>query len=64
MAGEQIDYTMWFRITVWGRQAELASEYLAKGRQVYIAGRLRQEGYIDREGNPRTSLGGMRSYRR
>jgi single-strand DNA-binding protein len=56
MAGEQIDHTTWFRITVWGRQAELASEYLAKGRQVYIAGRLRQEWYIDREGNPRTSL--------
>jgi single-strand DNA-binding protein len=56
MAGEQTDHTTWFRITVWGRQAEFASEYLAKGRPIYIEGRLRQEGYIDREGNSRTSL--------
>jgi len=54
--GESEDRTTWFRVTVWGRQAELAHEYLSKGRQVYIEGRLRQEEYIDREGNPRTSL--------
>lgn len=55
-AGESEDRTTWFRVTVWGRQAELVHEYLAKGRQVYIEGRLRQEEYIDREGNARTSL--------
>src|SRR5262249_5729120 len=38
------------------RQAELANEYLAKGRQIYIEGRLRQEEYTDREGNRRVSL--------
>src|SRR5437868_1829823 len=48
--------TTWFRVTTWGRQAELASEYLSKGRQVYIEGRLRLDEYVDREGQTRTSL--------
>jgi single-strand DNA-binding protein len=42
-------------VTAWGRQAEVANEYLAKGRQVYVEGRLRLEEYTDREGNPRLS---------
>jgi single-strand DNA-binding protein len=54
-SGEPEEHTTWFRITVWGRQAELANEYLARGRQVYIEGRLRLEEYTDREGNPRIS---------
>lgn len=54
-AGEAEEHTTWFRVTVWGRQAELANEYLGKGRQVYIEGRLRLEEYADREGNPRIS---------
>ena len=53
--GEQEEHTIWFRVAAWGRQAELAAEYLAKGRQVYVEGRLRLEEYTDREGNPRTS---------
>lgn len=55
-AGEAQDITTWFRVSIWGRQAELANQYLAKGRQVYIEGRLRQEEYTDRDGNRRTSL--------
>jgi single-strand DNA-binding protein len=55
-AGEMQDHTTWFRITAWGRQAEVANQYLAKGKQVYIEGRLRQEEYTDREGKVRTSL--------
>jgi single-strand DNA-binding protein len=53
--GEQEEHTIWFRVAAWGRQAELAAEYLAKGRQVYVEGRLRLEQYTDRDGNPRTS---------
>jgi single-strand DNA-binding protein len=53
--GESEEHTTWFRVTVWGRQAELANEYLGKGRQVYVEGRLRLEEYADREGNPRIS---------
>jgi single-strand DNA-binding protein len=52
---EAEEITTWFRVTTWGRQAELASEYLSKGRQVYIEGRLRLEEYIDREGHTRIS---------
>ena len=54
--GEYEDQTTWFRVTVWNRQAELANEYLAKGRQVYVEGRLRMEEYTDKEGQKRVSL--------
>src|SRR5687768_9761816 len=54
--GEMQDHTTWFRVTLWNRQAETASQYLAKGRQVYIEGRLRVEEYVDRDGKPRQSL--------
>ena len=55
-SGEMQDQTTWFRVTLWGRQAETASQYLTKGRQVYIEGRLRVEEYTDRDGKPRHSL--------
>ncbi len=55
VTGEMEEHTTWFRVTAWGRQAELANEYLAKGRQVYIEGRLRLEEYTDREGQKRFS---------
>jgi single-strand DNA-binding protein len=54
-AGQPEEHTTWFRVTVWGRQAELANEYLSRGRQVYVEGRLRLEEYTNREGNPRIS---------
>jgi single-strand DNA-binding protein len=43
-------------VTLWRRQAEVASQYLTKGRQVYIEGRLSMTEYQDRDGNTRTSL--------
>jgi len=54
--GEYEDHTTWFRVTVWRRQAEIANQYLSKGKQVYVEGRLRQAEYVDREGNQRTTL--------
>ncbi len=39
-SGEQQDVTTWFRVTVWGKQAETVSKYLTKGRSVYVEGRL------------------------
>lgn len=48
--------TTWFRITTWRRQAEIANQYLTKGKQVYIEGRLRTNVYTDKDGNQRTSL--------
>lgn len=55
-SGETQDMTTWFRVTLWGRQAETASQYLAKGRTVYIEGRIRTEEWTDRDGKTRTTL--------
>jgi single-strand DNA-binding protein len=55
-AGDFTDVTTWFRVTLWGRQAETAQQYLTKGRPVYIEGRLRVEEYTDKEGKQRHSL--------
>ncbi len=55
-SGEFQNIATWFKVTLWGNQAETASKYLAKGRQVYIEGRLRIEEWTDRDNNPRQSL--------
>ncbi|HZS48150.1 MAG TPA: single-stranded DNA-binding protein [Blastocatellia bacterium] len=55
-SGDQQDVTTWFRVTFWGKQAEIASQYLSKGKQVYVEGRLSQREWTDRDGNKRTSL--------
>jgi single-strand DNA-binding protein len=54
--GEMQDHTTWFRVTLWGRQAETASQYLTKGRPIYIEGRLRVEEWTDRDGKARYTL--------
>lgn len=54
--GEEQSITTWFRVTLWGKQAESASKYLTKGRPVYIEGRLRVEEWNDRDGKARQSL--------
>jgi single-strand DNA-binding protein len=54
--GEGEEITTWFRVSMWGRQAEVANQYLQKGKQVYIEGRVSQREWTDREGNKRTSL--------
>ena len=54
--GEMQDITTWFRVTLWGRLAETASQYLTKGRMIYIEGRLHVEEWTDRDGKPRYTL--------
>jgi single-strand DNA-binding protein len=54
--GEQQDLTTWFRVTVWGKQAETVSKYLTRGRSVYVEGRLHVEEWTDKEGKPRHTL--------
>ena len=49
-SGQQVDETIWFRISVWGAQAESCNQYLAKGRPVLVVGRLRPD---PQTGNPR-----------
>ncbi len=41
--GSQGEETVWFRVSVWRRQAEVAAQYLSKGRQVMIEGRLKPD---------------------
>ncbi len=55
-AGELQDVTTWFKVTLWGNQAENASKYLSKGRPVYIEGRLRIDEWTDRDNNNRYTL--------
>jgi single-strand DNA-binding protein len=54
--GETQERTTWFRVAVWGKRAEVANQYLKKGSQVYIEGRLSVREYTDRNGVLRTSL--------
>ena len=52
-SGERKEKTEWHRIVVWGKQAEIAGEYLAKGRQIYVEGSLQTREWTDREGQKR-----------
>jgi len=52
-SGERKEKTEWHRIVVFAKQAEIAGEYLRKGRQVYIEGSLQTREWTDREGNKR-----------
>jgi single-strand DNA-binding protein len=54
--GEFKDITTWFRVTLWGRKAEVANQYLSKGKQVYLEGTLRQDEWTDRDGATRITL--------
>ncbi|MCC7040208.1 MAG: single-stranded DNA-binding protein [Burkholderiales bacterium] len=49
-SGEKQERTEWHRVVLFGRQAEIASEYLKKGRSVYIEGRLQTRKYTDKDG--------------
>ncbi len=53
--GEQQERTEWHRVKMFGRLAEIAGEYLKKGRQVYIEGSIRTDKYTDKEGIQRYS---------
>lgn len=51
--GEQQERTEWHNITFFGRLAEIAGEYLRKGSQVYVEGRLQTDKWQDKDGNDR-----------
>jgi single-strand DNA-binding protein len=51
--GEQKDRTEWHNIAMFGRLAEIAAEYLRKGSQVYVEGKLRTRKWQDKDGNDR-----------
>ena len=52
-SGEQQERTEWHRVVFFGRLAEIVGEYLKKGSQVYVEGRLQTRKWQDRDGNDR-----------
>lgn len=48
--GEMVEETEWHRVTFFGRLAEIASQYLKKGRPVYVEGRIKTRKYTDKDG--------------
>jgi len=54
-SGETKEHTEWHRIAFFGRLAEIAGEYLKKGSQVYVEGRIRTRKWQDKEGQDRYS---------
>ena len=69
--GQKQEKTEWHRIVLWGKQAESLQEYLTKGKQIYVEGRLQTRQWDDKDGHKRytteikadriTLLGGGRS---
>ena len=55
-AGEQREETEWFNVSAWGRLAEICNQYLTRGQQVYVEGRLRSRSYQGNDGQTRYSL--------
>ena len=51
--GERQERTEWHRVVAWDKLAEIAKEYLAKGKQVYIEGRLQTRSWEDKDGHKR-----------
>ena len=51
--GEKRERTEWHKIEAWRRLAEICGEYLNKGKQVYIEGKLQTDAWEDRDGNKR-----------
>lgn len=53
--GEKQERTEWHNITLFGKLAEIAAQYLGKGSQVYLEGKIRSEKYTDKQGTERTA---------
>jgi single-strand DNA-binding protein len=54
--GERHSETEWFNVVAWGNLAEICKQYLVKGQQVYIEGRLQTRRWDDKEGQKHTSV--------
>lgn len=55
-AGERRQETEWFTIIAWNKLAELCNQFLSKGRQVYVEGRLRMRNWEGRDGQKRVNV--------
>src|SRR6185295_13198617 len=56
VGGEWQDETLWFKIKIWGNQAESASQFLSKGKACLVAGRFEIENWTNRDGKEMTTL--------
>ncbi len=54
--GERREETEWFRVIAWGKLAETCSQILAKGRRVYVEGRLQTRSWEGQDGQKRTEI--------
>ena len=54
--GNRQERTEWHNVVVWGKQAESCGQYLAKGRPVFIEGRLKLDSWQDQSGNKRSKM--------
>ncbi len=54
--GEQREKTTWYRVAVWGGQAETCNTYLSRGRQVMVIGNVNARGYVNNNGEAAASL--------
>jgi single-strand DNA-binding protein len=52
-SGERVERTEWHRVVAWGKLAEIVEQYLRKGRQIYVEGRLQTRQWQDKENNTR-----------
>ena len=52
-AGQRQEKTEWHRVVLWGKSAESLAEYLVKGKQIYVEGRLQTRQWDDKDGNKR-----------
>ncbi len=50
--GQMKEDTQWHRIVIWGKTAESLHEYLTKGKQIYVEGRIQTREWTDKEGKP------------
>lgn len=54
--GERREETEWFRVSVWGKQAESCNQFLSKGKRIYVEGRLHSRSWEGQDGQMRTNL--------
>jgi single-strand DNA-binding protein len=51
--GQKQEKTEWHRVILWGKSAEALNEYLVKGKQIYVEGKLQTRSWDDKDGNKR-----------
>ena len=53
--GDNVERVEWFRCVAWNGLAELCGQYILRGKQLYLEGRMQTRKYDDKDGNPRTT---------